>query len=507
MDKELWIDYRHPSYKDQKRKRTFSRDQYSGNALEVTLRESEHLSHERAVVSAIDDKDNGIRVYDSLGAGNKDGTYLKRRAQGEMGVAFRERAVISRFPAHYSALVDSYVGGVFAVEDKAYRNYDGPLGDPEVVGTPAYYLARDVDGTGLNWESFLISMAGKLIVDEWVWYRVDRETEDDPIRVYWVDPDMVLNWREESGVLVEALTRETRIEQDSLMDEAREVEYYTRWTLDGWELYREVKKEDSPKGEREVILVDSRQYAFPFYTDDKRTQRCLPMGRTRLPLDRYVGYHMAQDHNMLYNLLSDARWNFRVINHPRLAGNVEDDQWVRSLHTIIQGVNALQGDWKYISPEANNGKTAYDVYENEVRQFYITNHQRMNSSNIERSATEVLFNEAAGRTAFLRIFAAAIDEVENGVNFLAAQWESPEDSSNWYGTWVRRSSDFKPIDVQGLIKTQADAFAAVVNRLEVESALRFAREGAVEGLKEREVQEVPAQFTPTMPPEGGDPNV
>ena len=499
---ELWVDQRHPQYGDSKRRRTFSRDQYSGNALEVTLKESKAISHERAVVSAIDgDNPAGVRIYDSLASGNKDGTYLKRRSQGEMGAAFAERAVISRFPSHYPALVDSQVGGVFAVESKAFRSYDGPMGNPEDQESPMYHFYRDVDGTGINLESWLISAASKMIVDEWFWYRVDRVSAEDPIRAYWVDPDTVLNWREQDGVLIEILTKEVRYEQESLKDQGVSVTYYRLWTLDGWELYREYSKEESSSGEREVVMVDQREYAFPFYTDASKTRRRLPFGRTRLPLDRYVGYQMAQDHNMLYNLLSDARWNFRVINHPRLAGNVEDEAWVRSLHTLMEGVNALQGDWKYISPDAENGYTAYKVYAEETRQFYITNHQRMNSSTIERSATEILFDEAAGRTAFLRIFASGIDEVENDVYFLAAQWERPEDASSWYGTWVKRSSDFKPVDIQGLIKTQADAFAAVANHLDTRSAIAFAREGAIDGLTERKQQE-PVVVIPTLDEDG-----
>mgnify|MGYP001594059222 FL=1 len=492
MSEELWVDYRHPDYEELRRKRKFSRDQYSGNALEVVLQEAKNMAHERAVVSAIDGEDGGIRVYDSMAGGNKNGTYLKRRAHGEMAVAFGERASITRFPSHMATLVDSQIGGVFAVEDKAHREYGGPLGDPDVADDPMYHFRRDVDGSGINMESFMISAGQRMIVDNWFWYRVDRVSEADPIRAYWVDPDSILNWREEDGVLVELLQSEMKWEQPSLKEKGAWVKYYRRWTIDGWELYHEVDKEDSASGEREVVLVADMQFRFPFFTEATQTKRRLPFGRTRLPLDRYIGYQMAQDHNMLYNLLSDARWNFRVINHPRLAGNVEDDQWTRSLHTIMQGVNAMQGDWKYISPDSANGHTAYKVYSEETRQFYIANHQRMNGSSVEKSATEVLFDEAAGRTAFLRIFASAIDDIENDIYFLAAQWESPEDTSGWYATWVKRSSDFKPVDLQGLIKTQADAFAAVANHLEVDSALQFAREGAVDGLKEKEKQEVPA---------------
>jgi hypothetical protein len=491
---ELWVDYRHPEYDEEKRKRKFSRDQYSGEALEVVLNEAKKMAHERAVVSAIDGDDGespGVRVYDSLGA-NKYGTYLKRRSQGEMGAAFAERAAITRFPSHYAALVDSMIGGVFAVEGKAHREFDGPLGSPEDPMDPMYHFLRDVDGTGVNMESWLISAGQRMVVDNWFWYRVDRVGPDDPIRAYWVDPDTILNWREEGGVLVEVLQKEMRYEQESLMEKGVWVKYYRRWTLDGWELYREYEED----GDRQVVLVADQQFAFPFYTDSSRTRRRLPFGRTRLPLDRYVGYQMAQDHNMLYNLLSDARWNFRVINHPRLTGDVEDSQWTRSLNAIMEGVNAMQGDWRYISPDANNGHTAYKVYSEETRQFYISNHQRMNAASIERSATEVLFDEASGRTAFLRIYASAIDEVENDLYFLAAQWESPESPSSWYGTYVKRSSDFKPVDVQGLIKTQADAFAAVANHLDVPSALQFAREGAVDGLKEKERQDPPPMLTP-----------
>ncbi len=480
MAKELWVDFRHPSYEETRYRRTFARDQYTGNALHVAMKEAEEgakmtrstrLDIGRTAKTA-DGEHFGQRLYDSLRAGTL-GTYLRKRAQGEADAAFRERASITRFPSHMSALIDSYIGGVFAVESKATRNYGPPLGDPAKPSSTMFSLHRDIDGSGRNWHSAIVSSAADLIIDDVVWYYAERPDDSTPVRIYTIDPDRVLNWRERDGLVIEVLIQEDRWENDSLFDEADLVTYYIRYTLDGWERYREVGEGEK----RDVELVGQGNWRFPFYTDATMARRRLPIGRVRLPIGRSVGYQMAEDHNALYNLLSDARWNFRVMNHPRLRGLVDDDAFIAAMEKLQMGFNALQGDWAYISPDAENAAAAYRMYADEVRQFYITNHQRMNTPNIERSATEIVYNEAAGRTAFLTLLVGAVDEIENDWLFLASQIEAPSKPETWSNSRVVRSRDFKPVDIEHLAMTQSNSFAALIGTLPAELAAAVAREG------------------------------
>lgn len=475
MSTPLWVDFRHPSYEEARVRRQFSRDQYTGNALFVSIKEAEtgNFNYNRDRLN-VENVTGAVRLYDSLRTQGL-GTYLKKRAQGESAGAFKERASVTRFPSHMAALVDSYIGGVFAVESKAMRMWGVPLGDPMMPGTTMFSVWRNIDGSGKNWNSALVSDAANLIIDESVWYYAEAPSDNTPVRIHALDPDRVLNWREEDGIIVEALVREDRWEQTSLFEEAVLVTYYLRYHLDGWERWREVGADN--KQERNVVLADAGSWAFPFYADVDQKRRRLPIGRVSLPIGRPVGYQMAQDHNMLYNILSDARWNFRVINHPRLRGIVTDEEFINTMEKLQQGFNAMQGDWAYISPDHENGTAAYKMYAEETRQFYITNHQRMNTPNIERSATEIVYNEAAGRTAFLTLLVGAIDEIENDKLFLASQIEAPERPQEWMNSRVERSRDFKPIDIEHLAMTQSNSLAALANIFPAEIAAKIAKEG------------------------------
>lgn len=475
MSERLWVDIRHPLYENERQKRQFARDQYTGDALHVSMDEANRgVAEYNSTRLNVENVPNAVRLFDTLKVGTL-GTYLRKRAQGESAGAFRERSSITRFPGHMAALVDSQIGGIFAVESKAVRTWGAPLGDPQAEGTVMFDLWRDIDGSGMDWPSWLVSSASDLIVDNVVYYLADPSPDGNgPTRIHAIDPDRVLNWREEGGRVVEALVREDRWESDSLFSEPELVTYFTRYTVSGWERYRLVEDE---KGKRDVVLMEANAWRFPFYTDKSKSRMRLPLGRVKLPLRRYVGYQMAQDHNMLYNLLSDARWLFRVINHPRLAGDVEDSQFQASMEKLAMGFNALQGKWSYISPSPENGAAAYKMYAEETRQFYITNHQRMNSSNIERSATEVVYNEAAGRTSFLTLLVGAVDEIENDALFLASQIEAPSKPDSWTSSRVVRSRDFKPVDIEHLAQTQSTSLAALLNYLPADLAASVAKDG------------------------------
>ena len=502
---KLWVDVRHPSYEKARKRRKFARDHYTREARDVSLEEAANIAStdsEFVSNSALDNTE-GIRIFDT-GPVNNYGTYLFRRAQGETGLAFLERTKITRFPSHYSALIKSYTGGVFSVEDKADREYGDPLGDPSDKDSVIYGLQRDIDGTGLGWGASLMHRTEDVQVDDIVWYKADRISPDNPTRIFSIDPDNIVNWREEDGLVIELLMEELRLvyPKGGIFgdDKGAFIEkYYILYDLDGWRRWRLFEKRDSSgnkTGERRLIPVGQDVYDFPFWTTPDKHRQRLPFGRVPSPFGDDNGYQMAQDHNALYNLLSDARWILRVINHPRLAGDVENDQWNRSIEALRNGMNAMQGKWTYIAPSAENAKVGYSAYDKETAHYYFSNNQRMTASNIERSATEVLFNEAAGRTSNLTLLANAVDEVENDWLFLSAQLEAPTSPDTWYNSSVSRSSDFKPIDNDLRKQAEANVFAAIVNSLPAEIAADVARDGFSDAVVEK-MKNMRLDFAPT----------
>lgn len=453
---ELWVDRRSEEYTNARQRREYARDHYTGEALEKSSPAT------KRVHTSIKDSRAAVVLYDS----RMREKYLHKRSQGEADDAYDERAKISRYPNHMATLVDSFVGGVFSVEDKIERVWSPGLGSHEEPGTVAARLWTDIDGSGTNWLTRLIQKTADLIVDEEVWYYADAAT--GRVRIFDIDPDRVVQWREEEGRLVEVLVEEFWEEQATLMDEPVSRHDYIHYTLEGWTRYRENVNE---RGDRWLQEIDGKPWKFPFWDSADKKYRRLPIGRVKIPVRRPLGYQMARDANALYNMLSDARWLYRVMNYPRLRGKVTDDEWEKTKEAIRQGMNALQGDWEYISPPSENASSVYSDYRHEVREFYISNHQRANQVAIERSATEILYNEAAGRTAFLTLLSQTVDEMENDWLSLAAQLEYPESPDEWRGTRVRRSRDFRPVDAEMAGDRMSQRFATYVNHLPVELAL------------------------------------
>lgn len=507
---DLWVDNRHAEWYGDVLRRRYTRDQYSGRALDVSQHEAEKMA-----LSAMDGNDGDITgVSNFMSEANLPsgryrmgylstggfstrkrnggfGTYLIRRSQGESVEAFAERARITRFPSHMPALIEAYVGGVAQVEGSGrWKKFEeGPvLGSIEDPDSVAFRMWNDIDGTGRNLLGALNTAKINLIVDDVFWSFTTKTDENSPTTTTIIDPDRVVDWHDEDGRPVWILLCEDVMERPNMHEPPKLVNYYVEYDAVGWTRWRvDEVSITKRKVERELVKVSSSEWKFPFYTDPDRLKKRVPFTRVRLSdlLGRYVGYQMAQDHNALYNILSDARWNFRVVNFPRLTGDVDDNQFDRVKEGLRAGNNLLQGDWKYISPESSNGVDAYATYDKETTHFYITNHQRMNSSTIERSATEVQFNQAEGRTAFLSVYTSASDEIHNDWLFLTSQIEAPESPELWYASRVERSLDFKPIDIDALAQRQVLSFVSAVNSVDAETAAMMAKEGISKGVMER----------------------
>lgn len=514
---DLWVENRHPDYGVEVLRREYTRDQYTGRALDVSKAEANSANNEvdsngPRKTSNFMNEDNLPRGTFRVGylseggtyapsANGGYGTYLIQRSQGESASAFAERARITRFPSHMPALIDAYVGGIAAVEGggKWQLSEEGPLGEHDNPSDVMSRIWNDIDGTGRNYLGALNTTKANLVVDDKFFsFAYMPEGADRPF-VDIIDPNRIVDWHFSDGILNWLLVAEDVLERPDVHEPAIMVRYYTEYSLEGWVRYR---VEDGGEAEPTLEVVDGDEWKHKFYTDATKTRERLPFTYLRFSdmLGREVGYQMAQDHNALYNLLSDARWNFRVINHPRLVGDVEDGVFKKGVEGINAGANGLQGKWAYISPDSSNAAQAYNTYEQEVRQFYVTNHQRMNSS-IERSATEALLNQAEGRTAFLSLMASAIDEIDNDWRFLMSQIMSPGDPSSWHSSHVVRSRDFKPVDVEALAQKHVINFVSAIGTgLPPDTAALMATEGinkeVMDRLKEEDI--IPP---PPPPPE------
>jgi hypothetical protein len=218
-----------------------------------------------------------------------------------------------------------------------------------------------------------------------------------------------------------------------------------RWVhyhVEGYDRYEVVEGEG---GEREVrhIPEESGEWDYTHWDDADATRPTVPIGYIDLPMSSNPGYSMAQESNYLYNLLSDVRNLIRVANHPKLAGDVTDEQFEYTEVALQRGSNMLQGPWEFIGPPPENAATGYEIYKQEVRDFYVTSHQRYNDAAREVTATEARQDDASGRQSYLVLLSGTLDELENRVLFLMAQKQFPTNREQWMVNYAMRSTDFK----------------------------------------------------------------
>lgn len=428
-----WILRTHPDYEDLREKDVFAWDHFSGEV-----------------------KAKAVAAADSMSEGSdKTGKYLRRRSQGESVKAFQERANISRYPRHMSKVVGSFTGSLFLVEEKATREWGpmndddevGGLGDPEKEDSIMHKIWYNCDGAGTNWLTQRKMTASRFSVLQKVWYMAEPTGEDgEEAECKLIDNWNVRDFYEEDGVLKWVILREQvdNREDPQDIDNAEREERFVFYDVDGWERYRIEDGEDG----RNMVLEDEGEWSQPFYKSKAQQVRRVPIDYVELPLGQHIGKLIADDANYLYNLLSDPRNTLRIANHPRLTGDVEDDQYEKSLEKLAEGWNVMQGEWSYISPDPANAKVAYDIYKEEVKDFYITSFQLYEDRARERTATEIRQEQSGGRHAYLSLLAGAVDEIENDLLFLLTQIYFPTQTDLWGSARVNRSDDYKPVDSQ-----------------------------------------------------------
>ena len=418
-----FLDYRHPEY-ETRRDRSVYAHLYRTGKVQQKAKESAK-------------KDRGTRM-------EQGDLHLVRRAQGETIDAYRERVFVSRYPRHFGRVVTSFVGTLMQSEEKASRQWGDALGSPKEDDTTMARYYKNADGEETPMKQQLQSAADTLVTSHRQWYLVNPPSGDELATVNLIPEKRVVNWVEDGGRLVDVLVKEHRDTRSSIEEETGAEETYIRYTLDGWRRYRE-------NDDGDAVLVADGEWDFPFYRTADRSERRLPIEYVDLGLGEPVGYNMAQDAKYLYNLLSDLRWALRRTSFSKLAPQDEpltQEDYELASTALSQGENFLTFPAQYIAPDSAVFQAAYEIYKQEVMDFYVTALQSYEDAAKQKTATEIMQEQGAGRFSFLSVLARAMDTLENDIYNLIHQIERPQEPSTWSEAKVERSRDFKPVDAQ-----------------------------------------------------------
>lgn len=438
-----WLTTEHPKYPGIAARETFTWDHYTGNCLDVARKAaSEMVGPAGASVMQAAKR----AIEDWLRTGDPSAPYLLRRSQGEGAAAYVERLMVARYPRHFSRIIGSIVGALSQVDSKAQYTWTNDagegLGDPDDEGAFMSRFWYNADGRGTNYPVLMNEARTNLLVSHELWYAV--EPGEDLPRIVLFDRREVDNWLYEDRRLVETKIW-AEVDNRATIREVPKpgTETEKQWTvydLDGFERWR-LNAKKTPE------QIGAGAWEFPFYTDETKRVRRLPVGATRVPLAYHVGYEIAKSCNALWNLHSDVRNLIRSANHPQLRGKDVTTQGVTdTLEQRRKGQNVLLGDWAFISPDPENARAGLEMYRNEVREVYVESFQAFEDAAREQTATESGHEETRGRRSILSVVTDAMDEFENDVLFMLTQIVYPARPELWGTATVERSKDFKPLD-------------------------------------------------------------
>lgn len=404
--------------------------------------------------------------YSGEYATDKTATYLEKKSQREPTGAYEERLKVTEPMLHYSTAVDGLCGIMFNKAGDTTREW-GELGDPLDSNSTAFRLNRDADGEGMNWTSVYKQAAIKLSTTHTIWGMVDglqekvyNEGTQDEIRektgdatVHVIDPTSVINWFPSSGPLEEVVVKESYDDRQSIDDYFPEDDVYVKYTLDGWERYKIVKRDDVQEKEP----INSGEYAF--YRTDKRRERILPIFRVEIPMPRMVGYLLAVKEGAIWNLESVRDFAVRALSFALLRITVEgEDDKNKISEALKQGSNVL---WQYakeghphdfISADSSWLSEAGEILKKKIEDFYHSAFKEYGDAAQQRTATEIRLESQTGIEAFLTLLVGSVDEFENQVLHRLEQIYFPDDVSKWGEAHVERSRDFTPEDTEAVLE-------------------------------------------------------
>ena len=439
-------DTRHPEYPEATRRAAFALAHYGGDLYE-------RLPASPTIAGRETGRENlGSTGYDGDGAlhGLKAEPFLVRHGQGESEEAFLERRRISAAVPYYGFAVDGLAGQVLAAEDDAERTWgEGPLGDPTDPASVMARLWESADGRGTDWRTLYAQLAPRLVaVKRWgLLVEAGATSADDP-SVRMVPPRAVVDWQGDPADPEWVVIQEVALAPRQPGEEAEDETTYLTITREGWR--RERANDD---GGMDLVEEDTHDYRHP----DGRA-RC-PFRFVGVPLDRDIGYQMAQVANNLLNHASTVDFRFWTACINRLHLDTGEDSSTKIgdiIDTIKEHgqsviVTRNGGSAAYINPSQEPALAAWSVLKEKVVDFFVTFFRAYgNEASAQRTATEIRQQNDLGVEGYLVMLATALDEAENFALSTLEQAVRPPQTARGkkprpQGAKVERARSYQPI--------------------------------------------------------------
>lgn len=394
--------------------------------------------------------------------------YLHQKKQRESNTAYDVRKEDADPVLHFPTAVDGLCGIVFSKQDKTVREF-GALGDPEEEGTIAHKLWRDADGDGTNWLPLFRQVAIRQTVMHKVWglvegVEVEENEQGETIRtlseakIKVINPQCVPNKYPEKNP-TEVLVKEKRDIRSSLLDQPKQKDVYTLYTLDGW---RRFYMDQDQEGNAQEVQLGSGSYEY--YASSRKDQRVLPIFEVEIPMPRFVGYLLALKQNHIFNFKSSRDAGAQNISYAllKLAGDKKQTdaiakQLQRGANYITQYPDA-NGDHDYLAPPSSHLDAVANILDKDVEHFYINAFKDYGDAAAQRTATEIRLESQTGIEAFLSLLVSSLDEFENRCLHLLSQVYFPDRPEVWGDAFVSRPTDFQPKDEQQAIANMKNQF-------------------------------------------------
>lgn len=428
-----WIKFKHPNAEKWQDRDKFVWDLYSGKAQDKAKATAKHIAEQEAGAFA----DNEPDPFPNKVEERKLGKYLIRKIRGEPAENFYERSKVSKFPAHFSQIVDKQVGSVQLAgyeQNRWEKDGDAPLGTPEDEESIAKQLMENADGKGTNWDTLMAQGIKHLYLKKRVWYLAEGPTEkNNNFRVIFLDS--VTNWKTEDGRLTDVVVVEKRDSRNSIRDKHGTEQIFIHYNTEG---FRRYDKDGNPLGPRS-------EWDNPFYESPARQNKTVPIGFVELGLPRDVPKQMAEGQKFLYNELSDVRNAMRISSFPKISYTGDKQAWEDTIRALRQGANIIRAEnasWMGLPwSDVSKGR---DIYKEDVKEYYTTSFSQLEDAAREATATEIMLKDQRGRQSFLVHLADRANELENSIRFKLAQIARPGSPEQWRIPYVERSTDFAP---------------------------------------------------------------
>lgn len=461
--KKRWTDYRCKEYKENVDFWKFQEDHFSTKSVIKEVRDNAHklrkyIGDEYTVY--VDDqtgevtkhtvKNNIPREY-RFSDPFKD--YLRRRPKENLS-NYIDRCYDADYDNHPKRIVKTFVGIISAVENAVFwQPEDTSTGlRNHSSGDVGGKLESDADGHGTGWNDKWEYIIHQLLKYDKGYLVVSGK--DDTARLTFIEPKRVLNKRyNEDGDLVELLIYNERVQQNSLKEQAKRIEEYQLYTVDGVEKYVVQKNED---GKEQLRELEDEAIEYSFYNTKSKDQKVIPIIEMEMFDD--FGFTLTKKSNQIFQKQSETTHRFRMMMETLLGVDVEDEGFRELKKSLLEGGSVVQGAIGFESPSGEPVKIGLDLVQDMIEDLYTTLFLEYGNSARQKSATEIRQDYQKGIVAILNTIQTKMESIQNRTLWLIEQIYYPNKPSLWGQAYVQRGTDFTPKNEEQAVKLIKETF-------------------------------------------------